>query len=366
MRFSKMSHLRLLQTTILTTMGALVLALGLSSCYILKQGTILLSFHSKAESVEELIRKQDLDPQTRIFLERVQDIRSFATDTLGLETNSNYTRYVELEQNHLAYVVSATDKISFTPHEWKFPIVGKVPYKGFFQLEDAKTEAERLRDLDLDVWIRTVDAFSTLGYFSDPLYSFMKSYKIHQLAELIIHEQAHATLYVKGQSQFNEEFATFVGREGARLYIRLRFGESSPEYATLEAWEKDQKTFLQEVQQLIRILEDLYATPLTREEKLRRKAILIQEFQQKFLASYEQLFQTESFKGFSKLPVNNAYLYLYRLYYPENQFFQRLYLDLEKDLPRLLQVTKRIKGKKGDPYTLIEEEMRNQRSRIPR
>ncbi len=339
-------------------MGVLFLTWGLTSCYILKQGTTLLSYHSKAESVEDLLSKQDLDQKTRSFLERVQDIRSFATGTLGLETNSNYTRYVELDQDHLAYVVSAADKTSFTPHEWSFPIVGKVPYKGFFQLEDAKAEAESLRNLDLDVWVRKVDAFSTLGYFSDPLYSFMKSYKVHQLAELNIHEQAHATLYLKGQSQFNEEFATFVGREGARLYIRSRFGESSPESATLEAWEKDQKTFLQEVRRLIRSLEDLYKAPLTREEKLRRKTLLIQDFQREFLASYDKLFQTDTFKAFSKLPVNNAYLYLYRLYYPENQIFEKFYHAAGQDLPRLIQAAKRIKGKKGDPYALIEKEIR--------
>ena len=334
----------------------LLFSFGFSGCYVLKQGTILLSYQSRAEPVEELLAKQDLDPGTREFLARVQDIRSFATGKLGLSANSNYTRYVELDQGHLAYVVSAADKVSFTPYEWSFPIVGKVPYKGFFRMEDAKEEAEALRKQELDVWVRTVDAFSTLGYFSDPLYSFMKTYKVHQLAELIIHEQAHATLYLKGQSQFNEEYATFVGREGARLYILSRFGETSPEYAALEAQEKDQKTFLEEVRRLIQILEDLYASPLSREEKLKRKAILIQEFQQEFLASYNRLFQTEAYKPFGKLAVNNAYLYLYRLYYPENHFFEQLYLKMGQNLPRLIQAAKGIKGKKGDPYSLLERE----------
>ncbi len=340
------------------TLGLVTILLcwELQGCYVLKQGTILLSYHSKAETVEELLNRQDLDPETRTFLDLVQDIRSFAIKTLGLETNSNYTRYVELDQNYLAYVVSATDRISFTPYEWSFPIVGKVPYKGFFHLEDAKEEAETLRQKDLDVWIRKVDAFSTLGYFSDPLYSFMKSYRVHQLAELIIHEQAHATLYLKGKSQFNEEFATFVGKEGARLYIHSRYGENSPEYRTFEALEKDQKTFLQEVRRLIRILEDLYASPLTREEKLRRKDSLIQEFQKEFLVSYPQKFQTDAYKGFGRLPVNNAYLYLYRLYYPDNQFFPQLYQKLGQNLSHLLQVARRIKGKKGDPYVLMGEE----------
>ncbi len=348
-----------LQTMVFFWSTAFLLAPLFTGCYILKQGTILLSYHSKAEPVEELLQRQDIDPQTRTFLEQVLDIRSFATGTLGLDTNSNYTRYVELDQNNLAYVVSAADKTSFMPYEWWFPIVGKVPYKGFFRLEDAKEEAEILRNKDLDVWVRKVDAFSTLGYFSDPLYSFMRTYRVHQLAELLIHEQAHATLYLKGQSRFNEEFATFVGREGARLYIRSRYGEFSSEYQALEAWEKDQKTFLQEVRRLIRTLDDLYSAPLTREEKLRRKAILIQDFQQEFLASYDQLFQTDAYKAFSKLPVNNAYLYLYRLYYPEKQFFEQLYHKLGQDLPCLLQIVRRLKGKKGDPYALLEEEARN-------
>ncbi|GAB4367305.1 MAG: aminopeptidase [Spirochaetales bacterium] len=335
--------------------GAFLFTAWFNGCYILKQGTILLSYQSRAEPVETLLQKDDLDPTTRTFLQQVQDIRSFAENTLGLKSNSNYTRYVELNQEHLAYVVSASDRISFTPYEWSFPIVGNVPYKGFFRVEDARKEAASLKELDLDVWVRPVDAFSTLGYFSDPLYSFMKSYRIHHLAEMIIHEQAHATLYVKGQSRFNEEFATFVGREGTRLYIRSRFGESSPEYEALEAWEEDQKTFLREIRRLIHLLEELYATPLSREEILRRKARLIQEFQEEFRVSYDRLFRTDAYRPFADLPVNNAYLYLYRLYYPENQFFQRVFERLGQDLPLLIRKTCRLSGTKGDPYTGLEE-----------
>ena len=336
----------------------LVLPFLSTGCYILKQGTTLLGYQSRAEPIEQLLKEETLDPDTRKFLKQVLDIKEFALRDLGLREDSNYSRYVNIDRNLLAYVVSASDPVSFTPYEWSFPIVGKVPYKGFFNKEDARKETEKLKDRDLDVWVRGVDAFSTLGYFSDPLYSFMRSYSIHRLAELIIHEQTHATVFLKGESRFNEEFASFVGNEGSRLYILSRYGADSEEYASLKIFEEDQATFLKEIRRLIKALENLYFSPLSREEKLIQKKETIQRFQQEFEESYEKKFRSDAYKSFSKLPINNAYLYLYRLYYPEDNFFQKLHQKAGNNLPLLIQAAKTIEGKKGDPRFLIENALR--------
>jgi predicted aminopeptidase len=336
----------------------LILPFFSTDCYILKQGTTLLGYQSQAEPIEQLLKEEALDPETRKFLKQVLDIKEFALRDLGLKEDSNYSRYVNIDRNLLAYVVSASDPVSFTPYEWSFPIVGKVPYKGFFNKEDARKEAEKLKARDLDVWIRGVDAFSTLGYFSDPLYSFMRSYSIHRLAELIVHEQTHATIFLKGESQFNEEFASFVGNEGSRLYILSRYGADSEEYANLKIFEEDQAAFLKEIRRLINTLENLYSSPLTREEKLIQKKETIQRFQQEFEESYEKQFRSDAYRSFTKAPINNAYLYLYRLYYPEDNFFQELYQKADNNLPLLIQAAKKIEGKKGEPRRLIENTLK--------
>jgi predicted aminopeptidase len=269
-------------------------------------------------------------------------------EDLGLKESKNYTRYVELDRDYLAAVVSASAKDSFTAYEWWFPVVGKVPYKGVFNVVDARKEREELQKEELDVWIRRVDAFSTLGWFRDPLYSYMKAYSDRELADLIIHELFHATVFIKGQVQFNEELAEFVGSEGARLYIEKTFGPG----AELEADQKaadaraDSAAYLGVIRELIAELNELYTNPsLTKEEKLQRKEEVIAEAKLRFDENYNSLFKTENYRGFLQLPVNNAYLQLFNLYYEENTWFKDLYERSGRDLVKLIAAAKTIKGK---------------------
>jgi predicted aminopeptidase len=295
-----------------------------SGCYTVKQGTTLLGYLNRAVPLEDLAAEGAAE-EDRLFAERVAGIRRFAMENLGLKESKNYTRYVRLDRDYLAAVVSACAPDSFTRHEWRFPVVGTVPYKGFFDPEDAKKEAAKLRAKELDVWIRGVDAFSTLGWFRDPLYSYMKNYPVHELADLIIHELLHATVFVKGQVQFNEQLAAFVGNAGARLYVENRFGPDSPEYRAIDANQADQAAFRAFTGALIAELEALYEGSLSKDEKLAEKERIIKAAQRRFDDGYDSVFQSENYRGFSKLAVNNAYLDLYRLYYEKDSFFADLY-----------------------------------------
>ncbi|MCL1817450.1 MAG: aminopeptidase [Spirochaetaceae bacterium] len=304
-----------------------------SGCYVLRQGTTMLGYLNTAVPLESL--QESADEEERLFAQRVTDIRDFAA-ALGLERNSNYTTYVEIDRKYLAAVVSASHRDSFTRHEWWFPVTGSVPYKGFFSEEEAKEEARCLQSKDLDVWVRRVDAFSTLGWFSDPLYSYMKSYPLRRLAGLIIHEQVHATVYVAGASRLNEQLAEFVGTEGARLYMAHTFGEASEEYAAMMNEEEDARAFLVFIRGLIAELQELYAGDSPREEKLRRKELAIAAAQKRFEENYAELFRTPSYRGFSRLAVNNAYLELFRLYYAEDNYFADIYEGSGRDLKKFI------------------------------
>ncbi|MDR3138802.1 MAG: aminopeptidase [Treponema sp.] len=346
----------------LPVFGAAIIILGaltlFSGCYTLKQGVTMLGYLSRAVPLKDLEDSPGVPPEVqgenRLFAERIRDIRRFAVEELGLRESANYTKYVDLKQDHLAAVVSASAKDSFSRYEWWFPVVGRVPYKGFFDPADARKEAEKLRKKGLDVWVRGVDAFSTLGWFQDPLYSYMRAYPVDRLADLIIHETLHATVYLKSFSQFNEELAEFVGSEGARLYIEKTFGPDSPEYRRIGDSAADSAVFLDFIRGLIAELEAVYQSGISGEEKLRRKEEIIAAAKKGFEESYNERYLGKSYQGFSKLAVNNAYLELYRLYYAEDSFFQDLYERSGRDLPRFIAAAKTIKAK-GNPRLQLEQ-----------
>ncbi|MDR3171920.1 MAG: aminopeptidase [Treponema sp.] len=359
--------LRLL--TVVPVLAMVAILLGcltfFSGCYTLKQGVTMLGYLNRAVPLESLLTAspdEPVDPakeeaagssdehtalDKRRFVEQVLDIRRFAITELGLRESTNYTRYVALDRDYLAAVVSAAAQDSFSRYEWWFPVVGKVPYKGFFDPKDARKEAEKLKKKDLDVWIRGVDAFSTLGWFSDPLYSYMRRYPVHQLADLIIHEQLHATVYLKGQSQFDEELAEFVGREGSRIYMEKTFGLDSEEYRHMLDSEADSVAYRVFIQELIAELETLYAKELHKEEKLQQKTAIIRVAQTRFDADYERMFHSDNYRGFSRLAVNNAYLELFRLYYAGGAYLEDLYDRSGRNLPVFIAAAKTLKSRRG-------------------
>ncbi|GHV81831.1 aminopeptidase [Spirochaetia bacterium] len=341
-----------------------------SGCYTLQQGVIMLGYLGRAVPLEDLTDRTpdasdlrlDTSPsvngkeRNREFAARVGDIRRFAMEELGLKETKNYTRYVEIDRNYLAAVVSAVERDAFVPYEWWFPVVGKVPYKGFFREEDARREGEKLRRRDLDVWIRGVEAFSTLGWFRDPLYSYMRDYPVHELADLVIHELLHATVYLKGHSQFDEELAEFVGREGSHLYIEKRYGPDSEEYRKMVDSAADGAAFVSFIQELIAELGVLYNRDIPREEKLERKAAIIQAAQGRFTEEYEARFREDTYRDFAELPVNNAYLELFRLYYDESRFFDELYAQSGRDMAAFIAAAKTVTARgKGTPYERLEQ-----------
>jgi predicted aminopeptidase len=348
--------------------SAALILLGLSTlfsgCYTLKQGAIMLGYLGRAVPLDSLAASlpeggtgEDAG-ENRRFAERVRDIRRFAIEELGLRESANYTRYVELNRNYIAAVVSAAAQDSFTRYEWWFPVVGKVPYKGFFNVEDARKERDKLLKKGLDVWVRQVDAFSTLGWFKDPLYSYMRGYSDYQLANLLIHELLHATVYLQGQSQFNEELAEFVGTEGARLYTGRKYGGDSARYREIFDSQEDSALYLAFLQELIGELDGLYKSGLGREETLARKEEIIRLNKERFVRDYESRFKSEAYRNlaqrFADLPINNAYLELYRLYFADNRFYRDLYERSGRDLPRFIAAAKTLKKGKEDPKGQLE------------
>ncbi|MDR0457398.1 MAG: aminopeptidase [Treponema sp.] len=354
MRYTKVETTFSLFPLLIAAVLLLAACVMLSGCYTLKQGSIMLGYLSRAVPLESLPKTAAGGNETEIaetekilrFVELIGDIRRFAMEELGLKISKNYTRYVQIDRDYLAAVVSASAADSFTRYEWRYPVVGSMPYKGFFNVEDARRERAKLEKKGLDVWIRGVDAFSTLGWFRDPLYSYMRDYSPDRLAELIIHESLHATVFLKGQAQFNEELAEFVGSEGARLYTESRFGIDSDEYQTMIAAGEDYRRYTAFIRELIAELQVLYKSEKEQDEKLREKERIIGAAKERFDAEYESRFSGAHYRGFSDLPVNNAYLDLYRLYSAEDAYIADLYRESGEDLRAFIAAAKAM-PKKG-------------------
>ena len=325
--------------------------------YLARQGGYLLRYSFGARSVPALIADPATSDDTRAFLLEVQDIKRFAVGTIGLKDNGNYGRYRVIDGDHLVDVVSACDAVSFTPYLWRYPLLGKLPYQGFYRRADADREAARLRAAGYDVLVRPVDAFSTLGFLKDPLYSFMKGYSPLDLASLIIHEQTHATLFVKGQPDFNEELASFVGDEGAREWIRQRYGEHSREYRSAMDQRADAETWTGLLHGLAVELDAVYQGALSREEKLVRKAVIIDAFQARIAAERSTLFRTEAYRVPGTPSINNALLSLYRLYTGDVPLLRSYWRErCGGDLRRFMEEA-RAMARKGDVLQQMRTEL---------
>ncbi len=348
-----------------TILLAMALGLSLSGCmsqagYLAKQGGYLLRYSTGTRSIDAMLADPATPADTRAFLSLVREIKGYAVGTIGLRNNGNYTRYKAMDRDHLVDVVSAADAVSFTPYLWSYPFLGKLPYMGFYVRSDADGEAARLRNEGWDVIIRPVDAFSTLGFVRDPVYSFMTKYSAFEIASTIIHEQTHATLFLRGQPDFNEELATFVGDEGAFEWMRQRFGADSAEVRAAEDQYADRQVFVGLLQELSRKMAAMYAEPISREEKLSRKAQMIADFNATLQEKRAVLFRTEDYRTIGPLKLNNAYLALYSLYSSDVPLL-RSYWEKKcgSDLRRFMAAAREL-AKHGDVKAQMRAELGGQ------
>jgi predicted aminopeptidase len=324
----------------------------LSGCQI---GYLVKSAYSQADllrrrvPLEEALKDAKLSDENKRKLLLAQEARDFAEKSLGLQPTKNYTSFVQLDRPYVTYVVSAAFKRDLTAWKWKYPIVGSLPYKGYFNPEDAKAEAAELRAKDLDVYVRGVSAYSTLGWFRDPILSSMLSYRDHQLVNTIIHETVHATIYIKSEADFNERLATFIGNKGAEAFYRAKEGEKSETLAKMAAENRDDKVFSEfigkELDQLHKWYEERKGAPIAEDIRVAR----IAELKTRFRAEVRpRLSSEDSYKNFETAELNNARLLTYRLYYENLEDFETVFSQLGHDFHRMLEFCKSLE-KSEDP-----------------
>jgi predicted aminopeptidase len=308
----------------------------------------MLSYTVEAKPVSRIAASPQTPDSLKRFFSLVGNIRTFAFDSIGLKRTANYTTYVHIDKKYLIDIVAATGQVDFTPYTWCYPLFGCWPLRGYFDKADADSEASRVSRKGYDVYVGRADAFSTLGFMSDPLYSFMKNFPVYEIANLIIHEQTHATLYVKNQVDFNEELACFTGSEGALRFIRARYGDTSSVYAASINLSKDIDTYYRLVLLLYNRLLLIYNSNISRDEKLRQKHDIIVHFKDSVAANYNSIFLKPSYRGFEKQNINNAFIGVDMTYSRDLDLFYKLYAKENRDLHATMKVVQSIAKKKGD------------------
>jgi predicted aminopeptidase len=279
---------------------------------------------------------------------------------LGLKKNGSYASYVHLDRPYVSYIVSAAQRDRLEPHLWTFPIVGAVPYKGYFNLDDAKEEAKGLKEKGLDTYVRGATAYSTLGWFDDPVLSSMLRYSDYDMVNLIIHESVHATLYIKSQADFNERLATFIGDIGAELYFKEKEGAQSATLIAAAAEREDDKAFSAFISKEIDRLKEWYtkqnAESLGFDETKRTR---LAEIQTAFETDLAPKLKNEKYRerlrrDLDPSRLNNASLLAWKTYVYDLSDFELAFAKMERDPLKFLEFAKSLEKSK-DP----EAELKN-------
>ena len=301
---------------------------GCSPVYVAKAGWAEMKILAGRRPLDEVINDQRTTEDTRHKLLLARQARAFAIHMLGLNAGDSYTSFTQLKTDTLAWVLSAAHRDRLESKTWWFPIVGSVPYKGYASQKGAEKAQTKLEDEGLDTYLRTTSAFSTLGWFADPLLSSVLRYDDVNLVETVLHELSHNHLFVPGKVRFNESFATFVGRVGAIRFFCGPEGtpQDPPECQAAKRQWADSQAFSRFLDEFIGELETVYQNPdLTVGEKVQAREALFTDYQNRYgeALSAEASPLVRSFLG---RPLNNAILLARRRYFHRLTGFQ-LFLD---------------------------------------
>jgi predicted aminopeptidase len=303
---------------------------------------------------QEALKDDAVEEEIKEGIRLVQTLTEFSQNRLGLRSDGSYKTFYPVKGDALIYLVSACPKDSLEPYTWRFPIVGEMEYKGFFSKKDALKEIKKLEERGFDTCLQQAIAFSTLGWLGDPIYSTVLDQHPVIIINSIIHELVHNTVFFKGETEFNEQLASFVAEKGTLLFITEQFGASSPLYQVALDLGRDEELVASAFEDLYDALQGLYAQNLTREEKVRNREEVFVRWDRKVVELNKEL-KTGSF-SIPKGGLNNAVVLAYRRYrVPEDGLIVKAYEALGEDIAGLIDLLKTVKKADEEPSRFLEQ-----------
>ncbi len=287
---------------------------------------------NRTKPIADVIKSPQTSESLKRLLQEVPAIKAFG-ESKGLKATKNYESYVDLKRPYVVWVVSASEKLAFKARSWSFPIVGSFTYMGWFSEEAAAKQARSLTEEGFDADVRGASAYSTLGWFNDPIINTMilpGDKAEGGLVNLLLHESVHATFYRDGQSTFNEGLAVFVADRLAPEYLAEKFGKNSKELAAYREHEERGDAYGSKMKAAYESLDALYASSVPDAEKLEKKAGI-----------YEKLTKDLS----ARRTLNNASLIQYKTYGTGLKEFQSLFERCGEDWGRFWSAVRTIDKK---------------------
>ena len=226
--------------------------------YMQAKGQLQILFNT--QPVAEVLKNPSFPDSLKQRLRLIGEIKQFAVDSLGLDSSGSYTEFYDQHGKPILWVLTASEKYRLVPREWDFPVIGTFAYKGFFDTTRADKERQLLISEGFDTQLNEVSAWSTLGFFKDPILSSMLYRGEGSLANLIIHEMTHGTLFVKNNLELNENLASFVGDYGAIRFLTAKYGAKSPELEKYEFRKRYNDAISQHIVRGAKQLDSLYKT----------------------------------------------------------------------------------------------------------
>ncbi len=299
-----------------------------------------LSLLSRKQPLAEVIQDPALADPQRVRLQQAVAIRDYAERALALPVGDNYRHLVQLDGDYVSWNVMAAPALSLEPLQWCFPVAGCVRYRGYFEQQDAEDFAAELKRQNYDVYVGPVAAYSTLGWFDDPLYSSFLNYDEVRLAALLFHELAHRVVYVKDDTSFNESFASAV----EALAVAQWLGDAGRN-AELQSWLAHKRwvaVFTDWLAAQREALQQVYRTDASDSEKLAAKQAIIAAMRQSYPDLRQQHNGNNSYDRWMQRPLNNARLLSIASYNDWVAAFKVLFVRRGCDWPAFYQAARQL------------------------
>jgi predicted aminopeptidase len=341
-------------------LAVVIFALTPTGCYLSRAGWEEAKILSRRRPISEIVGDSATDPATRGKLGIVLEARDYAQRSLGLDVEESFTTYSPLERDTLVMLVSAAYPDRLVPYTWWFPIVGRVPYKGFFDFGAARDLVAQLQREGFDTNLRPAAAFSTLGWFNDPLLSTTLGADSLDLVNTVIHEVTHNSYYGAGEADFNESFANFVGARGAEAFFRAR-GDTAAAAETVRRWE-DERVLARFWGTLYRSLDSAFkAHPDDRAARLAARDTLYARARRTLVDSVAPLLKTVSPRYAERVTLDNAALLARRVYLSDLELFERAFeregRDIRRTISRVIEIAR---GSGGKPFDALRQWLEGQ------
>ena len=342
-------------------LGAIALAVllpvvgcGLDIPYLLGAGLGQVNLMLNSETVTDALQGNRLTDDERAKLELIVEARAYARDVIGLTVNDNYTMFFNSEGLPVAYNVSACRKDAFVPATWTFPIVGTIPYLGYFSEPAANMKLEALQQAGYDTFRYEIDAYSGLAFFPSIILSPMLNRGDGSLVETVFHELLHSTIWRADATSFNESLATFVGRTAAVEFLGVKFPDDPDYIAGLLQRFEDSDRYNAFMLTLFEELDAYYGSDASSEEKIAGRDA-------KFAAGWERFEQEvrplmnnpENYAWVVNTPSNNAWMMTIRRYNLDLDVFERVHEATNQDWSASLALFRAAAGS-GNPYAYLE------------